>query len=64
MARTTALVDGATLVLPEPDASPMTVDTAAWFAWLDHATTFAFTSPTGRFTARQERQPRGSLHRA
>ena len=59
MARTTALVDGATLVLPERDASPITVDTAAWFAWLEHATTFAFTSPAGRFTARKERQARG-----
>jgi LuxR family maltose regulon positive regulatory protein len=59
MARTTALVDGATLMLPESDASPITVDTPAWFAWLEHATTFAFTSPSGRFTARKERQARG-----
>src|SRR6476619_6223059 len=59
MARTTALVDGATLVLPESDASPITVDTPAWFAWLEHATTFAFTSPLGCFTARKERQARG-----
>src|SRR5687768_15367563 len=59
MARTTARVDGATLVLPTHDASPITVDTPAWFAWLEHATTFAFTSPFGRFTARKERQARG-----
>src|SRR5919206_1266861 len=59
MARTTALVDGATLVLPESDASPITVDTPAWFAWLEHATTFAFTGPFGHFTARKERQARG-----
>ena len=59
MARTTALVDGATLALPESDASPITVDTPAWFAWLEHAATFAFTSPSGRFTARKERQARG-----
>src|SRR6478672_9715977 len=59
MARTTALVDGVTVVLPEPDASPITVDTPAWFAWLEHAITFAFTSPSGRFTARKERQARG-----
>src|SRR5262249_24470289 len=59
MARAIAQVDGATLVLPESDASPITVDTAAWFTWLEQATTFAFTSPSGRFTARKERQARG-----
>src|SRR4051794_5736375 len=59
MARTTALLDGATLVLPGHDASPIPVDTPAWFAWLEQATTFAFTSPAGRFTARKERQARG-----
>src|SRR4051794_28049808 len=59
MARTTALLDGATLVLPGHDASPITVDTPAWFAWLEQATTFAFTSPAGHFTARRERQARG-----
>jgi LuxR family maltose regulon positive regulatory protein len=59
MARTTALVDGATLVLSERDASPITVDTPAWFAWLENATTFAFRSPSGHFTARKERQVRG-----
>src|SRR5215211_6244246 len=59
MARTTALVDGTTLILPGHDASPITVDTAAWFAWLEHATTFAFSSPAGHFTARKERQARG-----
>ena len=60
MARTTALLDGATLVLPERDASPIRVDTPAWFAWLEQATTFAFRSPSGHFTARKERQVRGS----
>ena len=55
MARTTARVDGATLVASANDASPITVDTPAWFAWLEHATTFAFTSPSGSFTARKER---------
>src|SRR5688572_31967869 len=59
MTRTTAQVDGATLVLPTHDASPITVDTPAWFAWLEHATSFAFTSPSGRFTARKEQQARG-----
>jgi hypothetical protein len=59
MARTTALVDGATLVLPDSDASPIALDTPAWFAWLERATTFVFRSPSGRFTARKERQARG-----
>jgi LuxR family maltose regulon positive regulatory protein len=59
MARTTAQVDGATLMLPERDAGPITVDTPEWFAWLEHATTFAFTGPSGRFTARKEQQARG-----
>src|SRR5215218_9028474 len=59
MARATAQVDGATLIIPEHDASPITVDTPAWFAWLEQTTTFTFTSPAGRFTARKERQARG-----
>jgi hypothetical protein len=41
MARTTALVDGATLVVPESGASPIMVDTPAWFACLEHATTLS-----------------------
>src|SRR5512133_3502141 len=59
MARTTALVDGARLILALNDASPIIVDSPAWFAWLEHATTFAFSSPSGHFTARKERQARG-----
>jgi len=59
MARTTAQVNGATLILPGHDASAITVGTPAWFAWLEQATTFTFTSPAGRFTARKERQARG-----
>src|SRR5690242_543320 len=59
MARTTAQVDGTTLMLPERDASPIPLDTPAWFAWLEHATTFAFRSSSGHFTARKERQARG-----
>jgi hypothetical protein len=62
MARTTARVDGATLVLPESDASLIPLDTPAWFAWLEHATTFTFRSPLVRFTARKERQARGGEH--
>jgi LuxR family transcriptional regulator, maltose regulon positive regulatory protein len=59
MARATAQVNGGRLVLPGHDTSPITVGTPAWFAWLEQATTFAFTSPAGRFTARKERQARG-----
>ena len=62
MARTTARVAGATLSLPESDASPIAVGTPAWFAWLEHATTFAFSSPAGHFTARKERQARGGAY--
>src|ERR1044071_300790 len=59
MTRTTARVDGATLVIAAHDVSPITLDTPAWFAWLEHATTFAFSGPSGHFTARKERQARG-----
>jgi LuxR family maltose regulon positive regulatory protein len=38
--------DGQDLLLP--------VDTVAWFAWLETASTFSFVSETGRFTARRE----------
>jgi len=62
MARTIARVDGATLVLPADDASLIPLDTPAWFAWLEYATTFAFTGPSGRFTARKERQACGGEH--
>ena len=64
MARVTAQVNGATLVLPADDASLIPLDTPAWFAWLEHATTFAFSCPLGRFTARNERRARGEHCRA
>src|SRR2546429_3347627 len=32
----------------------LTVDPAAWFAWLETASTFSFVSEEGRFTARRE----------
>jgi LuxR family transcriptional regulator, maltose regulon positive regulatory protein len=62
MARTTPRVDGATLSFPDSDASPIGVGTPAWFAWLEHATTFVFTSAAGHFTARKERQARGGAY--
>ena len=59
MARMTARVEGSTLV-SAPDAShPMPVGTPAWFAWLERATAFAFTSPAGHFTVRKEARTRG-----
>src|SRR5262249_45358332 len=33
----------------------LTVGSAAWFAWLETASTFSFVGETGRFTARRER---------
>jgi LuxR family maltose regulon positive regulatory protein len=42
----------------------LTVGTAAWFAWLETASTFAFVSDAGSFTARHERsgQKRGGWY--
>src|SRR5919202_900773 len=62
MARTSARVDGATLVTPADDAASITVGTPAWFAWLDQATTFTFTSSFGSFTARKEQRARGGWY--
>jgi LuxR family maltose regulon positive regulatory protein len=62
MARTTARVDGATLVIRPDDPHPIPVGTPAWFAWLERATAFAFTSPAGRFTARKEARARGGWY--
>src|SRR3954462_16012264 len=61
MARTTSRVDGDSLVLATNDGSRITVGTPEWFAWLESATTFAFTSPSGRVTARKEARARGAL---
>ncbi|MEO8289355.1 MAG: LuxR C-terminal-related transcriptional regulator, partial [Chloroflexota bacterium] len=36
--------------------------TPEWFAWLESATTFAFTCPSGRFTARKEARTRGGFY--
>ncbi len=56
-------------------ASSIRAGSPAWYAWLEHATTFAFASAEGGFTARKERRGRlagieslrkqaGTLHRA
>jgi predicted ATPase/DNA-binding CsgD family transcriptional regulator len=55
MARTTPRVENATLLDPADSAQRITVGTAAWYAWLAQATTFAFIDQAGRFTARKER---------
>ena len=62
MARTRARVDGATLVGGGNGAGPITVGTATWFAWLEEATAFSFTSPSGSFSARKERRSRGGWY--
>ncbi|HZI74995.1 MAG TPA: hypothetical protein VFD73_13410 [Gemmatimonadales bacterium] len=55
MARTTAQLDDAVLVLPADAASLIPLHMPAWFAWLEHATTFVF-------TARKKRQAHGGEH--
>ena len=51
----TPTVRGETLVYRrDGQEQALTVDTAAWFAWLETASTFAFISEEGRFTARRE----------
>src|SRR5215212_10511116 len=62
MARTTARVDGGTLVIAPDDPHPIPVGSPAWFAWLESATSFAFTGPAGRFTARKEARARGGAY--
>jgi LuxR family transcriptional regulator, maltose regulon positive regulatory protein len=76
MARSTPRVASGTLqgFHGQPDA--IAVGTPAWYAWLEQATTFAFTAEQGSFTARKERSRQsgwywkayrkhaGTLHRA
>ena len=51
----TPTVQGETLVYRQDGQEQvLTVDTAAWFAWLETASTFSFVSEEGRFTARRE----------
>jgi LuxR family maltose regulon positive regulatory protein len=38
------------------------VGTPAWFTWLESATSFAFSSPAGRFTAHKEARARGGWY--
>src|SRR5438094_5999255 len=49
-------VQGDILVYRESDQERvLTIGTAAWFAWLETASTFSFVSEVGTFTARKER---------
>ncbi len=51
----TPTVQGETLVYRQDGQEQvLTVDTAAWFDWLETASTFSFVSETGSFTARRE----------
>ena len=51
----TPIVQGQTLVYRQDGQEQvLTVDTAAWFSWLETASTFSFVSEEGRFTARRE----------
>jgi hypothetical protein len=58
MARTTPFVSSSGHVEQTGAASPLLVGTQAWYRWLEVATTFAFVSSHGRFTARKERPAR------
>ena len=51
----TPTVQGETLIYRQDGQEQvLTVDTAAWFAWLETASTFSFVSETGSLTARRE----------
>src|SRR5579884_2541033 len=51
----TPTIQGETLIYRQDGQEQvLTVDTAAWFAWLETASTFSFVSETGSFTARRE----------
>src|SRR5205823_12491214 len=51
----TPKVQGETLVYRQDgQEQELIVDTAAWFAWLETASTFSFVSEEGLFTARRE----------
>jgi len=53
MAGTTPRVERGTLVGGAADGSTIAIDTPAWLAWLETATTFAFVGEQGSFTARK-----------
>src|SRR6266540_6236581 len=76
VARSTPRVDETVLIGRDGAVSSIAVGSPAWYAWLVDATTFAFRSAEGGFTARKERSGQtgwywktyrkrdGTLHRA
>ena len=59
MTPTPPLIEGHTLTYYQSgQPTHLLVDTAEWYAWLRTASTFAFSSEQGSFTARKE--PAGS----
>ena len=63
MARTTPVVRGEILTWDgETHERQIRVGAPAWFAWLEEASTFAFTSSMGTFTARKEPKPHGGAY--
>ncbi len=62
MAHSTPRVEGGALLGQEGLASAIAVGTPAWYAWLEQATTFAFTGEQGSFTARKERSGRSGWY--
>src|SRR2546421_1309332 len=56
MAKTTPIVRGNTLTYQQNGQEQvLLVETPAWYAWLESASSFAFTSQAGTFMARKER---------
>jgi LuxR family maltose regulon positive regulatory protein len=47
-----------------PDQRPLSivVGSSSWYAWLDHASCFAFAGKAGHYTARKERKQRGTWY--
>ncbi len=63
MARATPEVQQETLTWQDgTEVHQLTVGTTDWYAWLERASTFAFTGPTGTFTARKEHRQRGGAY--
>ena len=58
VARSTPQVDGGVLLSRYGAVHSIAVGSPAWYAWLEDATTFAFASAEGSFTARKERRGR------
>ena len=63
MARTTPVVQGEILIWQGDDQKQaLTVGSPAWYAWLEDASTFAFVSDMGTFTARKESTRHGGTY--